>query len=575
MQSAADDNARLEWHKLHREIKDTRRWRGIVLVGELLALLLGVPILWVSLPGLLLAVAAVGVVLALAHHGRPVGHTLIGTAVVAARFRKLNLDIVQRAYYAAGLGHPDKPDQQVTFGTQMARDGGGSHVLVDLPYGKGLDDAIKALPAIASGLDVTVSQVFITRDATSQRRHRLWVADQDPLAIPAGRTPLLRLRPTDIWEPAPFGLDERGGKVGLSLMWNSVLVGAQPRKGKTFSARSLALYSALDPYVRLSVFDGKGSPDWRKFGLVAHRCSFGLAMTRDGDPVEALIQALREMKADVQDRYHRLSKLPASICPEGKLTREIARDPKYGMPVHLIFIDEFQEYYDTPDPEVNKEIAQLLMFAVKVAPAAGVSLVGSTQKPSGIGSGQVAQLFNGFRDNFQVRFALRTGSWQVSDLVLGAGAYSEGYDSSRLLPQYKGVGILRGAADETPTVRTFLADQADAEKILVYARGLRERAGTLSGYAAGEATIRESRDVLADAAAVYSGDARLHWQTIAARLAERVPEHYADITADAISAQLRALGVTSIDVKRHGTVLKGAKLDDITAAINRRNGNAM
>ena len=32
------------------------------------------------------------------------------------RFRVLNADVVLRAYYAAGLGHPDKPGQQVTFG---------------------------------------------------------------------------------------------------------------------------------------------------------------------------------------------------------------------------------------------------------------------------------------------------------------------------------------------------------------------------------------------------------------------------------------------------------------------------
>jgi len=47
---------------------------------------------------------------------------------------------------------------------------------VDLPYGKGLDDTIGARSKIASGLDVTESQVFIRRDPTSRRRHTLWVA---------------------------------------------------------------------------------------------------------------------------------------------------------------------------------------------------------------------------------------------------------------------------------------------------------------------------------------------------------------------------------------------------------------
>jgi len=31
------------------------------------------------------------------------------------------------------------------------------------------------------------------------------------------------------------------------------------------------------------------------------------------------------------------------------------------MPVHVLVIDEFQEYFDTANPEVNKEIASLLV----------------------------------------------------------------------------------------------------------------------------------------------------------------------------------------------------------------------
>ena len=72
-------------------------------------------------------------------------------------------------------------------------------------------------------------------------------------------------------------------------------------------------------------------------------------------------------------------------------------------------------------------------------------------------------------------------------MVLGQGAYSEGPSTSLLLPGYKGVGILRGASDASPTVRGYLADGQDAERILVAARQVRERAGTLSGMRPGSA----------------------------------------------------------------------------------------
>ncbi|MEV4575423.1 hypothetical protein AB0K16_19435 [Nonomuraea jabiensis] len=497
------------WLKLHREGKATRRWRGVVLFCQTIALTVAL-VATAHLETLWQAAVTAVLVPFLARYGRPAGRPIIPTAVVTRRYRKLNSDIVLRAYYAAGLGHPDRPNQQIEFGTAMAREGSGSKVLVNLPYGKTFDDAIKSRPNIASGLDVALAQVALSRDPESHRSHWLWVADADPLAKPAGRTPLLACKETDIWEPAPLGVDERGRAVTLLMLWVSILVGAQPRQGKSFTARLLALYAALDPYVRLEVFDGKGSPDWRKFALVAHTCSFGFTPSRDGDPLEIFVQMLRDLKADVQARYQKLSELPVDVCPEGKLTRAIARDPRYGMPVRLVVIDECQEYFDTGDKELNKEIAGLLVFLVKVAPAAGVIVLDATQKPGGVGTGDTATAFTSFRDNHQVRIALRTGSWQVSDLVLGSGSYSEGFDSSTLLPSYKGVGLLRGAGDDTPTVRFHLADAEDAERILLTARKLRERAGTLTGMAAGQAAIREVRDVLADALSVFqSGETGL------------------------------------------------------------------
>ncbi|MBL7494860.1 cell division protein FtsK [Frankia sp. CNm7] len=575
-QAAADGRDAATWLRLDREVRATRRGRsllvGAAVVGALVALAVLTPA-YGALSGPERVVLWLPLVAALAYAGRPAGRPLIAAAIVAPRFRKLNADIVLRAYYAAKLG-ADKDDQRITFGSTMARDGDGSRVTVDLPYGKGFTDAVKAHGAIASGLDVAVSQVFLTRDPTSHRRHTLWVADRDPLAIPAGRTPLLVGKPTDIWTPAPFGLDERARPVTLDLLWNSILVGAQPRQGKTFALRSLGLFAALDPYVRITVADGGGKPDWRKFEAIADRAVFGLAPTRDGDPVEILIDTLREIRADVQARYVALSDLPPDVVPEGKLTREIARNPKYGMPVRFLLLDEFQEWFATGNPTADSEIATLLVYLIRVAPAAGVIIGSATQRPSGIGSGDVAKKFTDYRDNHLVRFSLRTGSWQVSDLVLGAGAFSEGLDSSTLTAEHKGAGILRGASEATPTVRTFLADAEDAAHLLAIARTLRVHAGTLSGQAAGDIAHRESRDVLADALSVFAdGAPGLHWAELAVRLATAYPEHYRDVTADAISAQLRALGVPSVAVRRDGQVQKGARVAAIRDAHQRRTGS--
>lgn len=553
-----------------------RRRRLPVFFGGLAVTLIGGLIVVFAAPWWMQAMLLAVAVPALARAGRPLDRRIIQPAIVAPRFRKLTPDIVLRAYYAAGLGHPDKPNQQIQFGSVMARDpeGQGSTVLIDLPYGKNYTDAVSARAKIASGLDVKTQQVYLTEDPTSDRRHRLWVADRDPLAVPAGRTPLLDCKPRNIWRPAPFGLDERNRQVNLLLLWISILVGAQPRKGKTFSARLLALYAALDPYVKMTVVDGKDSPDWRKFELIAHRIIFGVVPNRYGDPIEMLLEALREIKAHIQQVNAFLSTLPVTECPDGKLTEELSR--KYpNLRVWVLVMEEFQVYFELDDQETNKEVAALLSFIMAVGPSAGVIILSSSQKPSGVGAGDVQRLFNRFRDNHAVRFALKCGNRLVSEAVLGGDAYSEGFDASALPvgPQYRGVGYLYGASDETPTVRTYLADAQDAEKILTAARKYREQLGTLTGMAAGEDLSREVRDVLYDVQRVARpGEAHMSWRVLAVRLKAEIPEAYADITQDAISDQVRKLGVPSVNVRDNetGDTARGCKLAAVEQAIQRR-----
>ncbi len=557
-----------EWMRLHREAKDTRRVRGIMLAGEAFALLLALLVLMRFAPwwGWLAVIAIV--VPALARAGRPEDRPIIAPATTVPRFRVLNADVVLRAYYAAGLGHPDKPGQQIEFESAMTRDGEGSRVKVILPYGTGFDAAVKAKDDLASGLDVAPSQVYLTRDKTSHRRHTLWVADRDPLAIPAGRTPLLDLKRRSIWQPAPFGLDERGRKVTLLLLWISILIGAQPRKGKTFSGRLLALYAALDPFVRMSIVDGKNSPDCNAFRKIAYHFIHGIVPSRDGDPVAQFIAALTEIKKHIQDTNDFLASLPVAECPEGKLTAELCAKYPGRLFVWMLVMEEFQNYFELPDQKLNAVIADLLSFIMAVGPSSGVIIVSLSQKPSGIGAGDVQRLFNRYRDNHVVRFALKCGNRVVSDAILSGDAYAEGFDASSLPvgEEFLGVGYLYGAADHTPTVRTYLADAEDTEKIVAAARVLRERAGTLTGFAAGEDTGTAARDVLADVLAAFGTDPALHWPVLADRLAAQFPDRWADATADAVSAQCRDLGVPSVPVKSGGQALRGCRRADIRRA---------
>ena len=543
------------------QLAERRKTRGYFLLAGLLVLAGAAGGVWFAAPRWVLVAAVAIAVPLLAHVGRPKTMPIVKPAVVTPQFRRINSDVVLRAYYAAGLGHPEKKDQQILFPGRMTRDAKetGSMVPIDLPFGKTFADALGAREKIASGLDVSVQQVFLTK-GDRERRHTLFVADRDPLALKVGRTDMLDCKPRNIWRPARLGKDERDRLVTLSLLWNSILIGAMPRRGKTFFVRLVLLFAALDPWVKILGADGKKSSDYDKVRLVAHRWVVGDAPNpRDNDPLEHLEDMLDEVLAHIADVNDILSTLPVEMCPEGKLTEELARDPRYPvLRVWVLVGEEFQVYFETEDQDYNKRIAHKWGRIMAQGPSAGVILLDSSQKPSGVGSGDVGRLFNRFRDNHQVRFALRCGNRIVSEAVLGGDAYSEGYDASALpigdgtngTKDYRGVGILYGASDLTPTVRTFLADHADAEKIFTAARGHRERLGLLSGLAAGEKVEREHRNVMADARSVFvAGEARISWPELAKRMAELMPQHYADLTPEAISAQLRSLGIKAKPVK--------------------------
>jgi S-DNA-T family DNA segregation ATPase FtsK/SpoIIIE len=416
-----------EWRALHGLARKTRSWRGAVIGAEAFAIVLAlVLIAWLAPWWSWLIVAAVAMP-PLARKGRPAHRPILQSAVTTPLIRRISTDAIIRAYAAAGLcsTDPKKPADHLGFGSVMSRDAldKGSQVDVMLPYGGTFASVVNAKPKIASGLDVLESQVYFTKDKKSERRHTLRVLDTDPLADPAGRSPLLDCKQRSIWSRFPLGLDQFGRKVAFCLMWYSMLIGAQPRKGKSFTGRLIGLWAALDPYVQITIIDGRMSPDWLPFRYVAHRYVRGTFPTKDGDPVEQALDALREIRRDIDTVNEELATLPVSVCPEGKLTEHLHRtNPK--LRVRLLVMEEFQVYFELANQKKNKEFAQLLAEIQAMGPAAGVILVSLTQKPSGIGSGQdIQRLFNRFRDNHQLKFGLRCANRDVSNAILGNEAY--------------------------------------------------------------------------------------------------------------------------------------------------------
>lgn len=571
LDQAAIDNNGPEYRKHNNHVRGIRSWRGTVVGFEATGLIIAAVLALTLAPGWMQALLCLAAWAGLAMFGRPQDRTMFTPAMLTPRVRTISGDVIIRAYKAAGLCDPEKPGQELEFPRPMHRDqlDKGTVVAVSPPYGTTFEQVVKVRAKIASGLDVKLSQVYLREDDQSERTHELFVADRDPLAEPAGRTPLLDMKPRSIWDEMPFGLDQFGRVVRFCLMWQSFLIGAQPRKGKTFSARLLALWAALDPYVKLIIIDGKSSTDWTPFKRIAHRFIQGTRPTRDGDPILRLLGVLDEVIKHIDDVNEFLATLDITECPEGKITPELSR--KYDIcRVWFLLLEEWQVYYETDDQEINKQIAARLSDIKARGPSAGVILVSSTQKPSGIGAGDVARLATRFRDNHDVRFGLRCANRDVSNAVLGNEAYGEGHDCSKLPlgKRYRGVGILYALFDEPPTVRTYLADGEDATAIIDAAWAHREQLGLLTGDAAFEDLGVQARDVLADVLAVFGDDDRLRWGELAKRLHDRYPDRWNHVDGDAISAQLRnKFRIKPCQVKRDdGTNKNGCRRVDVASA---------
>lgn len=531
-----DDAAYQRYRTMQDKLRAERRWRARALVA---AVLIAAVVLYFWAPWWAYWPVVVALVVTLGRIGQPADKPIIIPAVIPGYLRELSPGVVLRAFEAAKLSTEADP---ITFATPVHRDGNGWSVLIDLPFGKTADQAITRRDDIASGLDVDERQVFLTRvrgAGGSARRVHLWTCEVDPLSVSAGPSELIDLASVNFWEPWPFGKNERGDTVELCALWAAMLIGAIPRRGKTFVARLVALAAALDPHVRIMVFDLKGGPNWTPFEHVADRIFYGDRPDPETGihPLGALLDTANDLLAEVDRRNRVLRTLPKEICPEGKLTEELSRTKSLNLPLILFVIDEVQRGFTNKDYKDDLETA--LTDLAKVGPSAGIITVCATQKPD------AKSTPTGFRDQFGIRFALYVTTRDASEAVLGAGAGGEGMHAHKLSPESLGAGILRGTGDAEVNggiVRTGLADDRDAEAICLRGRALREGAGTLQGMALEGVTVSATPaayKLTDDLTLVMGADEKAHSDVLCSRLADQWPDRYAGWTPVQLAAALK------------------------------------
>ncbi|MGH4020512.1 MAG: cell division protein FtsK, partial [Pseudonocardiaceae bacterium] len=469
---------------------------------------------------------------------------LLDTAVVATRVAKLTSEIVTQALQSLGIAQINQATRGrggITFPSPIVRDGPGWRAEVDLPLGVTATDVIERRDKLASGLRRPLGCVW-PEPVHDEHAGRLvlWVGEQDMAAAKPAPWPLAKRGTADLFKPVPFGTDQRGRPVTVLLMFANVLIGAMPRFGKTFAMRVLVLAAALDVLAELRVFELKGTGDLSAVEGCCHHYASG----PDDDTIAACVASLEELDGELERRARVIRGLPPAVCPENKVTPQLAA--RRDLRLHPIgaFLDECQELFT--HPEHGPRAAELCVRIIKRGPALGIILVLATQRPDS------KSLPTGVSANVGIRLCLRVMGQLENDMVLGTSAYRNGIRATTFGPKDKGISYLVGAADDPQIVKSDYIDAPAAERIGQRARALREAAGRLTGHATGIDTLAATAaadTLLVDLLAVLpTGEDKTWSENAVARLAAHQPETYGGWKPEQLAAALKPHGVRTEQV---------------------------
>ncbi len=574
--AVAEANAN-EYFRLSRQRDHRVKLRTLLFV---LASVVGIGsaiALYVLAPTWLLAAAGGALMLTLGWVGAPADAPVIHRAVQRPKADKLTSDMVLRALGSLGITAINQAQAKgrdgLAFTAPITRDGPGWRAEGDLPFGVTVTDVIDRRDRLASGLRRPLGCVWpeaVPEEHTG--RMVLWVGDQDMSKANQPAWPLAKTGAVNLFKPVAWGTDQRGRWVHLTLMYLAGIIGAIPRMGKTFLLRLLLLIAALDPRAELHTFDLKGTGDLDPVGdRVAHRHRAG----DEEEDIEYILADLRAVREEMRRRTKVIRSLPRDLCPESKVTSELADKKDLGLHPIVVGADECQVLFE--HDKHGAEFEEICTDLVKRGPATGIVLLLATQRPD------AKSLPTGISANAGARWCLKVMSQVENDMVLGTSSYKRGIRATMFAWADKGICYFVGEGADARIVRGVFADAVTADTIALRARAARLLAGTLTGHAAGEKADTPAGgpgyDLLADVLAVMpAAEPKLWNEVVVTRLAGLRPEVYGGWTAEQLTSALKPHGISTGQVwgtteDGKGANRRGIKRADLQTAVTKRDEN--
>ncbi|UMP02249.1 cell division protein FtsK [Amycolatopsis sp. EV170708-02-1] len=471
--------------------------------------------------------------------GAPKDKPVAGRAVDSAKAPKLTSAMIEDALGAlgiAGINQAIAKGRGIGFPSPIVRDGPGWRADIDLPPGVTAGDVIDRRERLSSGLRRQLGCVWPEGDPTiHEGRLIIWVGDKDMSTTKQAPWPLAKAGATvDLFKPQPFGTDQRGRWVPITMMFASGAIGAIPRMGKTVSLREILLIAALDPRSVLYAYDLKGTGDLSALSQVCH----GYGVGDDPEDIERMVVEMRELREELRRRAKVIRNLPENVCPDNKVTPALASRKDLGLAPIIIGVDECQVWFE--HPEHGDELREICTDLVKRGPALGIGLFLATQRPD------AKAIPTDISANLSIRYCLKVMGQTENDMVLGTSQYKNGIRATTFAWSDKGIGYLRGEGSDAQITRSVYQDGPTAKRIAAGARKQREALGNITGYAAGEEVDLDTArlDTLADVLGVFEkGEEKLWSDVIVSRLAELRPSTYGKWNPAALATALKPDGV--------------------------------
>lgn len=251
-----------------------------------------------------------------------------------------------------------------------------------------------------------------------------------------------------MYDPVYLGQTDTGEASYATMMYRNLLVCGEPGGGKSVFLNLPTAHAALSVDTRLVLFDGK---------LVELGPWADVADEFVGPDIAHAIVTLKRIRQVMNNRYAYLL-----ATNKRKIT---SRD---RLSVIVVIIDELAYYSATiGTPEQQKEFVSLVRDLVARGRACGIPVIAATQRPS------FDIIPTSLRDIFGFRAAFRCTTPNSSDIILGHGWASAGYDACTIRPTQQGVCYLLAEGAYPIKMKSAYLSDTDVENIVDYASWVR------------------------------------------------------------------------------------------------------